>query len=182
VSDFLCRVGTPDGRVLEEVFSGRDEGSLRGELQRRGLHVFEVKPKGFAVRSLVPSFARARRIKIETFLVFNQELAALLKAGLPLLQALDLMLERMRDLGFREVLTEIRDRVKSARTCRRRSPRMATPSRRSTPRRSAPARSRASSRASSGASSATPACCSTRGAGCSRRWSIRRCWSRCRSP
>jgi len=113
VSDFLCRVGTPDGRVLEEVFSGRDEGSLRGELQRRGLHVFEVRPKGFAVRSLVPSFARARRIKIETFLVFNQELAALLKAGLPLLQALDLMLERMRDLGFREVLTEIRDRVKS---------------------------------------------------------------------
>ena len=64
MSDFLCRVGTPDGRVLEEVFSGRDEGSLRGELQRRGLHVFEVRPKGFAVRSLVPSFAQIGRAHV----------------------------------------------------------------------------------------------------------------------
>jgi type IV pilus assembly protein PilC len=47
------------------------------------------------------------------FLVFNQELAALLKAGLPLLQALELMLERMANANFKAVLIEVRDRVKS---------------------------------------------------------------------
>jgi type IV pilus assembly protein PilC len=56
---------------------------------------------------------RRKKIPIQEFVVFNQELAALLKAGLPLLQALDLMLERMANLHFRGVLTEIRDRVKS---------------------------------------------------------------------
>jgi len=101
----------PDGRVLDQIFQARDESALRGDLQRRGLHVFEVKRKGLALR--LPSLRRSRRIPIETFLIFNQELAALLKAGLPLLQALDLMLERMRDSTFAAVLTDIRDRVKS---------------------------------------------------------------------
>lgn len=113
MSAFLCRVGTPDGRVLEEVFTARDEEALRGDLARRGLHVFTVRRKGFSPAALLPSFTRSRRVPIESFLVFNQELAALLKAGLPLLQALDLMLERMREPAFRAVLTDIRDRVKS---------------------------------------------------------------------
>ena len=111
MSDFLCRVGMPDGRVLEQVFQARDESVLRGDLQRRGLHVFDVRRKGLALR--LPSLRRRRRIPMDVFLVFNQEFAALLKAGLPLLQALDLMLERMRDPTFAAVLTDIRDRVKS---------------------------------------------------------------------
>src|SRR5688572_30969904 len=61
----------------------------------------------------MPTLGRARRIPPVVFLIFNQELAALLRAGLPLLQALDLMLERLRDPQFRSVLTDIRDRVKS---------------------------------------------------------------------
>ncbi|MEO8502750.1 MAG: type II secretion system F family protein [Acidobacteriota bacterium] len=114
MSDFLCRVGMPDGRVLEQVFEAPDETVLRGDLLRRGLHVFEVRRKGFIPRLALPAFARrTKRVPIETFLVFNQELAALLRAGLPLLQAIDLMLERLRDPVFRAVLTDIRDRVKS---------------------------------------------------------------------
>ena len=59
--------------------------------------------------------ARGRRGKLSTqrFLVFNQELAALLAAGLPLLQCLELMLERMKDPLFREVLVDVRERVAS---------------------------------------------------------------------
>jgi type IV pilus assembly protein PilC len=110
---FVCRVGTPDGRVVEEVLTASDESSLRSELSKRGLHVFEVRRRGLS-RGLSASGSRHRkRIPIQEFVVFNQELAALLKAGLPLLQALDLMLERMANPHFRGVLTEIRDRVKS---------------------------------------------------------------------
>ena len=113
---FICRVGTPDGRVLEEVFSASDETALRSDLGKRGYHLFEVKRRGVAPQLGVPSLWRGgRRGRIPTgeFVVFNQELAALLKAGLPLLQALDLMLERMRPGTFRAVLTEVRDKVKS---------------------------------------------------------------------
>lgn len=113
---FICRIGTPDGRVLEEIFSASDETALRSDLGKRGYHLFEVKRQGLAPKMGVPTLLRGGRrgrIPVQEFLVFNQELAALLRAGLPLLQAIDLMLERMKPGTFRSVLTEVRDKVKS---------------------------------------------------------------------
>jgi type IV pilus assembly protein PilC len=111
-SEFICRVGTADGRVLEQVFQGRDEVAVKAEVARRGLHLFTMRRRGLSLGSLLPRFGRGR-IQPRTFLVFNQELAALLKAGLPLLQTLDLLLERMQDVHFRSILTDIRGRVSS---------------------------------------------------------------------
>src|SRR6185436_13269717 len=111
---FVCRVGAPDGRVLEEVMTASDESSLRTDLLKRGYHIFEVRRRGVPRKLAVPGTGgRRKRIPTERFVIWNQELAALLKAGLPLLQALDLMLERMKHPYFKSVLTDIRDRVKS---------------------------------------------------------------------
>lgn len=110
---YLCRLGLPDGRVVEEVHQGSDLASLTAELERRGLHVFAARPRGFSLSRLLPSGRRSKRVLTpQDFLVFNQELAALLKAGLPLLQALELMLERMRSGRFREILRDVRERIK----------------------------------------------------------------------
>ena len=110
---YLCRLGTPDGRVLTQIEDGQDIGVLRRDLERQGFHIFEIKPRGLTLPSLRSRRSRIRKLKSEDFLAFNQELAALLRAGLPLLQSLDLMLERMENESFRSVLTEIRDQVKS---------------------------------------------------------------------
>jgi type IV pilus assembly protein PilC len=112
---FQCRVGTPEGRVLEQTFVASDEPALLTELGKLGYHVFEVRRRGLQRRFALGSlFGRRRKaIPIQEFMVWNRELAALLKAGLPLLQALDLMLERMANQHFKAVLTDIRDRVKS---------------------------------------------------------------------
>jgi type IV pilus assembly protein PilC len=111
---FICRVGTQDGRVLEEVFTASDETALRSDLGKLGYHLFEVRRRG-APKLALPGLGRGgrRRIPVQDFVIFNQELAALLKAGLPLLQTLDLMLERMHHPAFKAVLTDVRDRVKS---------------------------------------------------------------------
>lgn len=110
--EFVVRVGTPEGRVTEQVHHARDESALKSDLLKKGLHVFEVRQKGMALG--LPSWrGRRRKIPPATFLVFNQELAALLKAGLPLLQGLELMLERQRDPQLRTVLGDVRDRIKS---------------------------------------------------------------------
>jgi len=112
---FVCRIGTPEGRVLEDVFTASDELALRSELGKRGYHVFEIRRRGLpkALTGKASASRGRKRIPDTEFLVFNQELAALLKAGLPLLQALDLMLERMSNLHFKGVLTDVRDRLKS---------------------------------------------------------------------
>jgi type IV pilus assembly protein PilC len=107
--EFVCRVGTPAGEVVERTFTAPDEAALRSELERQGLYLFSAR-RGFGLRDL--SF-RERHVRGDVLLVFCQELAALLKAGLPLYQSLDVMLERQRDPIFRQSLQNVRERVKS---------------------------------------------------------------------
>jgi len=109
---FLCRLGTPEGAVIEEVHHGSDADGVRQELQRKGFHVFEVKPR-LALAMALPRRSRRSKLPMQQFLIFNQELAALLAAGLPLLQCIDIMLERLKDPVFRQVLTDVRERVAS---------------------------------------------------------------------
>jgi len=106
--EYLCKVGTPAGDVLERTFVAPDETALRAELERQGLYLFGIR-RGLRLSGLGLS---RRRIKPGLLLVFGQELAALLKAGLPLYQSLDIMLERQKDPTFRASLAAVRDKVK----------------------------------------------------------------------
>jgi type IV pilus assembly protein PilC len=45
--------------------------------------------------------------------VFNQQFVTLIRAGLPILTALDLLIRRQRNLYFRSLLENVRDRVRS---------------------------------------------------------------------
>jgi type IV pilus assembly protein PilC len=113
---FLCRYGTPDGRILTKVQQGSDADAVRKELERQGFHIFEIRQRGFLFEMRLPFMGPPsghRRMPLDQFLAFNQELAALLRAGLPILQGLGLMLERIEDPHTRQVLTEIHDQIKS---------------------------------------------------------------------
>lgn len=113
--EFVCHLGTPEGRVVRETRAAANELVLRAELERQGLRIFTIERR-VGLSSVPELWARMRgqrKIPYKTLLVFNQELAALLKAGLPLLQGLNLMLERMREPNFKEILIQVRDRVRS---------------------------------------------------------------------
>jgi type IV pilus assembly protein PilC len=109
--EFIVRVGTPDGHIIERSIEASNVRAAEEELRRQGMHVFDAKRGTMALRDFIP---RTRKlISTERFLLFNQELLALVRAGLPILQSFDIMLERQKNPGFREVLTDIRDKVKS---------------------------------------------------------------------
>ena len=107
--EYVCRVGTPTGEVVERSFRAPDERALRAELDQQGLYLLSIR------RSLGLGQLRFRRRRVNPslLLMFAQELAALLKAGLPLFQSLDIMLERQRDPLFRQSLASVRGKVKS---------------------------------------------------------------------
>jgi type IV pilus assembly protein PilC len=107
--DYVCRVGTPTGEVVEQTFTAPDESALRTDLEQKGYYLFSVR-RGLGLRGLG---LRRPHVSTERLLIFTQELAALLKAGLPLVQSLDVMLERQRDPVFRRSLETIREKVKS---------------------------------------------------------------------
>lgn len=109
--EFIVRVGTPDGEIVEREVQAASSRAAQEEMRRLGLHVFEARRGAMAVRDLLPRFSRV--ISTEHFLLFNQELLALVRAGLPIVHSFDIMLERQKNVRFREVLTEIRDKLKS---------------------------------------------------------------------
>ena len=109
--EFIVRVGTPDGEIVERQVRAENGRAAGEEMRRQGLHVFETKRTNLSLRDLLPVSRGV--ISTEHFLLFNQELLALVRAGLPIIQSFDIMLERQKNLRFREVLTEVRDKVKS---------------------------------------------------------------------
>ena len=108
--EFHCRLGTETGEVIEGVHVAESEAALRQELEARGLYVLALSRRGSFAGSGLSSAPR-RRIRTREFLVFNQELATLLQAGLPLVQSLDILRQRMDDPGFKTVLNDVHDRV-----------------------------------------------------------------------
>ena len=107
--EYVCRVGTASGEIVERTFRASDERALRAELDQQGLYLLSIR-RGLGLESLR---VRAQRIRPALLLVFSQELAALLKAGLPLFQSLDVMLDRQRDPLFKRSLGTVREKVKS---------------------------------------------------------------------
>jgi len=109
--EFIVRVGTPDGAITERHIQAMSVRAAEDELRQQGMHVFEARRGNVKLRDLLP---RGKKIiSTEMFLMFNQELLALVKAGLPILQSFDIMLERQKNLRFREVLIDVREKLKS---------------------------------------------------------------------
>jgi type IV pilus assembly protein PilC len=110
--EFICRVATPSGEVFDKVYAGSDESSLRRELENQELMILDVKRRNPVIQQLLRTLKIQGSIAPRDFLFFNQELRALIRAGLPIVPSLDILLERRKNKTFRNALIDIRDRVK----------------------------------------------------------------------
>jgi type IV pilus assembly protein PilC len=110
--EFRCRLGTPGGEIVEGVYVADSEARLRQEFEEKGLYVLAIQRAG---RAALGSFKLPQRNRISTreFLVFNQELATLLKAGMPLVQSLDILRQRVANPLLKAVLDDVHDRVRA---------------------------------------------------------------------
>jgi type IV pilus assembly protein PilC len=124
MATFVCRVGTADGAVATRTVDASNEENLRAELARQGSHLFsfrrseETGPRGrvsllSGAESLGRLVRRRRPVSTEEFLVFNQELVALLKAGLPVVAGFEILLERQENPRFRQILADVREKLVS---------------------------------------------------------------------
>jgi type IV pilus assembly protein PilC len=110
--EFRCRLASASGEIVEGIYVADTESRLRHELEEKGLFVLSLQPKG-TVAGLSLRLPQKTKISTREFLVFNQELATLLKAGMPLVQSLDLLKRRVESPVFRSVLDDIHERVRS---------------------------------------------------------------------
>jgi type IV pilus assembly protein PilC len=110
--EYRCRLASPNGEIVEGVYVAESEARLRHELEEKGLFVLSLQPKG-VIAGLSIQLPQRRSVNTREFLIFNQELATLLKAGMPLVQSLDLLKGRVTSPTLRAVLEDVHERVRS---------------------------------------------------------------------
>jgi type IV pilus assembly protein PilC len=110
--EFRARLGTPGGEIIEGVYVAETEARLRRELEEKGLFVLSLQQRG-SLGGVSIGGPRRRRVRHQEFIVFNQELATLLKAGMPLVQSLDILRQRVSNPSFKAVLDTIYGKVKA---------------------------------------------------------------------
>src|SRR6185503_10849695 len=98
--EFRCRLVTATGEIVEGNYAAESEARLRHELEHQGLHVLSLRKKHLLAGGL-SGLARRRKIPRHEFMVFNQEFATLLKAGMPLVQSIHLLRQQVTSPLFK---------------------------------------------------------------------------------
>ena len=110
MAEFVVKVADDRGRVHQQIEQGYSETEVRDRFSQQGYLVYWVKPQGMLAGGV--SMRRRRKLKQATFLVFNQQFLTLIRAGLPILNSLELLIKRQKDATLKQVLENVRDCVK----------------------------------------------------------------------
>jgi type IV pilus assembly protein PilC len=115
MGEFVCRVADASGRVFSHVEPAGSLTEARQKLVDRGLYVYSVESRSGLLSGLLQR-RNDRQIGGTDFLILNQQFNTLVKAGLPILRALDLLADRAASQKLRPVLSQLRDRVREGKS------------------------------------------------------------------
>src|SRR6059058_1113402 len=110
MAEFLVKLADERGRLAQQVEQGYSESEVRERFVQQGYLVYWVKPRGLFVGGKLQ--IRGRKVKQSQFVIFNQQFLTLTKAGLPILNSLDLLIRKQKDKNLQSLLQNIRERVK----------------------------------------------------------------------
>lgn len=111
MAEFVCKVGDATGHVSQQLETAQSEAEARQKLSDRGFYVYGVRPN-LSVERLIRGSRGSRKLPSGDFLIFNQQFNTLIKAGLPILKALDLLADRAALPKIRPILNDVRGRVR----------------------------------------------------------------------
>jgi len=111
VAVFVYRAAQGDGTILEGRLEGEDERAIRSHLEDRGLLVYRLRRRGAMPILDTAPWSRGT-VSRQDFLIFNQEFLSLVKAGLPILKAWDLLIQRTQQSAFQSVLRAVHQSIR----------------------------------------------------------------------
>src|ERR1700727_2406596 len=110
MAEFARKIADERGRIQQHIEQGYSEAEVRDRFSQQGYLVYWVKPQGLMAGGI--GMHRRRKLKQATFLVFNQQFLTLIRAGLPILNSLELLIKRQKDAQLKQILENVRDRVR----------------------------------------------------------------------
>jgi type IV pilus assembly protein PilC len=106
MAEFVIRLADERGRLQEQVQTAASAEELRARFTQAGYYVYSVKARG--LRS-----SQRRRVKLEGFLIFNQQFLTLIRAGVPILHSLEMLAKSQKNLAFKAQLESVAQRVRT---------------------------------------------------------------------
>src|SRR5436305_5295420 len=114
MSDYILKYADARGEVKQQVAKANSEQELRDRYTKQGFMVYSIKPKsGIEAISNASIFSRKKKLNLEKFLIFNSQFVTLIRAGLPILKALDLLADRLTDPKLGPYIRAVRDEVRN---------------------------------------------------------------------
>src|SRR6266550_1795315 len=115
MGEFVCRVADANGRVYSHVEAAGTQAEARQKLADRGLYVYSVENRSGVISGMLQR-SNSRQVGGSDFLILNQQFNTLIKAGLPILRALDLLTDRAATPRLRPIVAQVRDRVREGKS------------------------------------------------------------------
>ncbi len=112
MADYVLKFADGRGQIHQQVASATSEKELRDRYSQQGFLIYSIKPRSGTSAVSGGLFGR-KKLDLEKFLIFNQQFVTLIRAGLPILKALDLLAERLTDAKLSPYIKAVRDEVRS---------------------------------------------------------------------
>jgi type IV pilus assembly protein PilC len=112
MAEFVLKYADPRGEMHQQVAEAASEKDLRDRFSQQGFLIYSVKSRG-TIAGMAVGGGRKRKINLEKFLIFNQQFVTLIRAGLPILKALDLLSERLTDEKLAPHIKAVREEVRN---------------------------------------------------------------------
>jgi len=113
MAEFLLKYADTRGQIHQQVANAGSEKELRDRYTQQGFLIYSIKTKGALSSGLAIGFSKRKKLNIEKFLIFNQQFVTLIRAGLPILKALDLLADRLTDPKLGPYIKSVRDEVRN---------------------------------------------------------------------
>jgi type IV pilus assembly protein PilC len=112
MAEFVLKYADPRGEVHQQVAEAGTEKELRDRYAQQGFLIYSIKPR-HEIAGVSMGGGRKKKINLERFLIFNQQFVTLVRAGLPIMKALDLLSERLTDAKLAPYIKAVREEVKN---------------------------------------------------------------------
>jgi type IV pilus assembly protein PilC len=113
MAEWTLKYADARGEIHQQVAQAASEGELRDRFTQQGFLVYSVKPRSEIAGLTSGLRPSGKKLNLERFLIFNQQFVTLVRAGLPILKALDLLAERLTDAKLSTYIHKVRDEVRN---------------------------------------------------------------------
>ncbi len=113
MAEWVLKYADTRGEMHQQTANAGSEQEVRDRYSQQGFLIYSIRPRRTGIAAGAGLLGRSKKLNLERFLIFNQQFVTLVRAGLPILKALDLLAERLTDPGLSEHIKAVRDEVKN---------------------------------------------------------------------